>query len=189
VSGISATSPSPVPIGEAIKTPLLSGAWQIWGPVHAVLMTQLLVSFAVSTLTVNLLHQGNTNDTCPSYSDDNGIPYVYPLSSILDFLTVVGEQTRHSNLWMYPRFIIFSPCCHTRCIANLVLVLTYRILWLHGFFSVYHNHWLDLYTTCAVEIGPAMSRYRVNSTQSLRAQLRRRHCLLSCKSKMHSPAS
>jgi hypothetical protein len=26
---------------------------------------------------LNVMKQGNTNDTCPSYSDQNGIPYVF----------------------------------------------------------------------------------------------------------------
>ena len=76
VSGISATSPFPVQIGRAGLTPLLSGAWPTWDTAHAVLTTQLLVTSHFGHVIANPPRQGSANDTCPSYSDNNGIPYV-----------------------------------------------------------------------------------------------------------------
>ncbi|KAG0705338.1 hypothetical protein DFH29DRAFT_293037 [Suillus ampliporus] len=58
VSGISVTSPSPVPIGRAGITLLLSGAWLTWDTAHAVLTTQLevLMILAHRILTTMVSH-------------------------------------------------------------------------------------------------------------------------------------
>ena len=124
---MSATNPFPVHSGGVGIAPPLLGVWPTWDTAHAVLITRRLVLFTICTIVINPLYQGNANDTCPSYSDDNGIPYVcHP--PFLNFLTVVINRPDTQT----------SGCAFTSPLLSHYIVILSLVLGFSGFVGLYH---------------------------------------------------